>query len=198
MKYRETGHERETPSAFFIRKTELLNIVYSLSNSQVIMEVMGSAPADWATIINTQLCENVVEFQGSIRYHEDSLMRLPSSYRSRFRNYSSNRPEVNPGPASNQRTYVAETRQEESRKYPYPKDDTNVSKGRTPAMKGLSPCMNCGSGNHWSRECKFWAKRPTTARTRLSSCTMEELEEMDAHDTGYLEEIEESEGESKN
>lgn len=113
--------------------------MYNLSDSQIIMEVMGSAPPDWATIINTQLCEDVVEFQGSIRYHKDSLMQLPSSYCSRFRNYTSNR---DAAPISGQHSYfvekqveetflpseeictfLGETRKEEPRTYPFPRDN---------------------------------------------------------------------------
>jgi hypothetical protein len=74
--FREIGHSKETPSRYFIRKTELLMTVYELSDSELIMEVMDGAPANWNTVLNTQNYANVVEFQSAIRYHEDTLLRL--------------------------------------------------------------------------------------------------------------------------
>ncbi|THV00441.1 hypothetical protein K435DRAFT_597783, partial [Dendrothele bispora CBS 962.96] len=76
--YRELGHEQETPSEYFIRKNDLLTTVYDLSDSEIIMEVMNGAPANWATILTTQLYETAVEFQSAIRYHEDILLSLDS------------------------------------------------------------------------------------------------------------------------
>ncbi|KAJ6523737.1 hypothetical protein B0H19DRAFT_1276827 [Mycena capillaripes] len=55
--YREAGHGRERPTQYFIRKTDLLNTVYTLSDSEIILH-------------------DVVEFQSAIRFHEESLMRL--------------------------------------------------------------------------------------------------------------------------
>ncbi|THU95218.1 hypothetical protein K435DRAFT_562982, partial [Dendrothele bispora CBS 962.96] len=74
--YRELGHEQETPSEYFIRKNDLLTKVYDLSDSEIIMEVMNGAPANWATILTTQLYETAVEFQSAIWYHEDILLSL--------------------------------------------------------------------------------------------------------------------------
>jgi hypothetical protein len=42
--YREAGHGREKPTQYFIRKTELLNTVYTLSDSEIILHVMDGAP----------------------------------------------------------------------------------------------------------------------------------------------------------
>lgn len=38
-RYREAGFTRETLSEYFIRKNELLTIVYNLDNSEIIMEI---------------------------------------------------------------------------------------------------------------------------------------------------------------
>ncbi|KAJ7600354.1 hypothetical protein C8J56DRAFT_1037962 [Mycena floridula] len=64
--YRERGHERETPSEYFIRKNELLSTVYDLDASQIILDVMDGAPANWNTILNTQMYEDEVQFQLAI------------------------------------------------------------------------------------------------------------------------------------
>lgn len=65
-------------------------------------------------------------------------------------------------------------------------------------MKGMNLCLNCGSPNYWSRECKFWVKKPFSARTRLAIYSWEELEEIDEHEDTYLEMMNENDEESKN
>ncbi|KAJ7133116.1 hypothetical protein C8R44DRAFT_870553 [Mycena epipterygia] len=49
--YREQGHGRETPGDYYIRKVELLTMVYTLDDSTLIMEVMEGAPATWNTVL---------------------------------------------------------------------------------------------------------------------------------------------------
>ncbi|KZS86483.1 hypothetical protein SISNIDRAFT_393534, partial [Sistotremastrum niveocremeum HHB9708] len=73
-RYREPGHAKETPSEYYIRKAELLNLLFNLSDSEIIMEIMNGAPAHWTSILTPHLCRDVVTFQASIKYHEDSLM----------------------------------------------------------------------------------------------------------------------------
>lgn len=52
--YRDFGHTKETPSEYYIRKTELLTTVYQMEDSELIMQVMDGAPATWNTILTTQ------------------------------------------------------------------------------------------------------------------------------------------------
>ncbi|KAJ7589499.1 hypothetical protein C8J56DRAFT_1049146 [Mycena floridula] len=77
--YRDSGNQQETPSEYFIWKNFLLTQVSELTDSEIIMEVMDRAPANWTTILTTQAYADVVEFQAAIRYHEDSLLSLESS-----------------------------------------------------------------------------------------------------------------------
>jgi hypothetical protein len=62
---------------YFIRKSELLQLVYNLSDSEVIMEVMDGAPPSWATIIGPHHCRHLVEFSAAIKYHELYLENQP-------------------------------------------------------------------------------------------------------------------------
>jgi hypothetical protein len=75
--YREPGHSSESPTTFFIRKSELLSLVYKMSDSEIIMEVMNSAPAFWSTIIDPHRCRDLIEFSAAIKYHEVSLEHSP-------------------------------------------------------------------------------------------------------------------------
>ncbi|KAJ7652816.1 hypothetical protein DFH06DRAFT_1418481 [Mycena polygramma] len=86
--YREAGHGREKPTQYFIRKTDLLNTVYTLSDSEIILHVMDGAPTLWNTILTTQLYQDVVEFQSAIRFHEEALMKLDAREKERpYREY---------------------------------------------------------------------------------------------------------------
>ncbi|THU95133.1 hypothetical protein K435DRAFT_605497, partial [Dendrothele bispora CBS 962.96] len=75
-KYRESGYSRETPGEYYVRKTNLLSIVYDLDDSELISEVMEGAPPEWATILTTQSYTTAMQFQQAIRYHEHTLMEL--------------------------------------------------------------------------------------------------------------------------
>ena len=66
MYYQETGYQRETPSEYYIRKSELLNTIYSLDDSELILEIMEGAPACWNTILTTQLYIDAIKFQEAI------------------------------------------------------------------------------------------------------------------------------------
>ncbi|KAJ7337388.1 hypothetical protein DFH08DRAFT_1082674 [Mycena albidolilacea] len=74
--YRQSGHTREKPSEYFIRKRELLSSVYSFEDTAIISEVMNGAPGSWCTVLDTQKYDNIVDFHGAIVFHEDTLMDL--------------------------------------------------------------------------------------------------------------------------
>ncbi|PBK68346.1 hypothetical protein ARMSODRAFT_988805 [Armillaria solidipes] len=66
---------------YYIRKSEMLNTTFDLLDSELIAQVMNSAPAAWSTVLTTQLYQSTVEFQSSIRYHEDQLLRLDPNFK---------------------------------------------------------------------------------------------------------------------
>ncbi|KAJ7120349.1 hypothetical protein C8R44DRAFT_623658, partial [Mycena epipterygia] len=184
--YRDSGHSRETPSEYFIRKTELLNTVYTMDDSEIILEVMDGAPSTWNTILTTQMYRDIVEFQSAIRYHEDALMKLDrhdreSNYRERERDrdrdYQRN----------NIRTARVNLVGWSANLGPpkFPKDDRNVSKKATPESKGARPCRHCGSGKHWDNECKHSFKGNRAARTNLATSTSDDLNAQEEYDDLY-------------
>ena len=75
--YREPGHSSESPTAYYIRKSELLLLVYQMNNSEIMMEIMNGAPTFWGTIIDPHCCWNLVEFAAAIKYYEESLENTP-------------------------------------------------------------------------------------------------------------------------
>ncbi|PBK84570.1 hypothetical protein ARMGADRAFT_943296, partial [Armillaria gallica] len=75
-KYRQPGHTRESPSDYYIWKSELVNTAFTLTDSEVISQVMDGAPLNWNIVLTVQLYKTAVEFQASIRFHEDQLLQL--------------------------------------------------------------------------------------------------------------------------
>ncbi|THH23196.1 hypothetical protein EUX98_g7980, partial [Antrodiella citrinella] len=55
VRFRDATHPRETPSQYFIRKQELLELVYEYSDAEIIAEVMAGAPHSWKTLLTPRL-----------------------------------------------------------------------------------------------------------------------------------------------
>lgn len=176
--YRDQGHARESPSEYYIRKAELLNTVYTMNDSEVILEVMEGAPASWNTVLTTQLYTDVIEFQSTIRFHEDTLMRLDPTTATSYRRDRYEAPPFrdsprDPIPFRDSRNFnprvnlVGSSKGLEPPKFP--RDDSNISKrSATPEDKGAQPCRHCGSGKHWDNECKYAFKGNRAARANLA------------------------------
>ncbi|KAF7372967.1 TY3B-TY3B protein [Mycena sanguinolenta] len=197
--YQQAGHARETPSQYYIRKTELLNMVRTLEDSELILEVMDGAPSTWNTILTTQFYKSAVEFQAAIRYHEDALMKLDKDEK----NYSYRERERDRDREKDRESYPRAARvnlvgwSANLPTPPFPKDDRNVSKKATPESKGARPCRHCGSGKHWDNECKHSYRGNRAARANLASATGEDRDAQGAYDDLYYGLGDESEDESE-
>jgi len=80
MRYREPGHSQESPSEYYIRKVEILSLVYNFTPSQVMAEVLQKAPCLWSTVLNPRNYATLAEFQTAIKYHEDLLIEFGEKY----------------------------------------------------------------------------------------------------------------------
>ena len=88
--YRDANNGRETPSEYVIRKLELLQFVYNYTDRELINEIMEGAPSYWMPFITPHLFQNLEEFQLSVKFHEDSLLKLGNSDNSYNRQGSQN------------------------------------------------------------------------------------------------------------
>ena len=77
-RFRETSHQRESPSEYVIRKLELIGLVYNYTNSETIQAIMEEVPDSWASILNPQYLKSITEFQNAVKYHEETLVKLES------------------------------------------------------------------------------------------------------------------------
>ncbi len=188
--YREAGHSQEKPSEFYIRKSQLLSLVLDLTDSQIIMEVMNSAPSTWTSILTTHLYQSVVEFQTALKFHEDALIR--SGYEPRRNDYNPSGFTRNTPPSQNRgnfRNQGSSNSNPKVRTYavgwtpilgkpPFPRDDSNISKRKqTPGQAGARPCRHCGSLMHWDSECKYAHEGNKKARANVARHT-DEYEEL--------------------
>ncbi len=191
MRYREVGHSRELPSQYFIRKRELLELVYDSSESELITDIMAGAPLAWRTILTPRLYRTTADLQSAIKLHEDDLLELENVFASRggpsYREY---KPQP-PTPPYRARTNLVGWSKGTSTP-PFPKDDHNVSARATPESKGARPCQYCGSGKHWDRECKHARQGTKRARANFVSLDTDELEAQEQYDAVYYDELSDS------
>jgi hypothetical protein len=61
-RFRETGHQQESPSKYVIRKMELLMLVDSYSDTEMIQAIMMEVLGMWASIIIPQYQKTLGEF----------------------------------------------------------------------------------------------------------------------------------------
>jgi hypothetical protein len=190
-KYRESGHASETPTEYVIRKLELMSYVYNYTTSQTMSEILTKAPRMWSTVVNPRNFKDLASFQTAIKYHEDLLIDLGERYdkyerRNQPHQSSSRSYKVDSKPRF-KGTRIKDSKGKSSRNYaigwnnpkqsyPHPKDDSNVSKGKTPADYGARGCIFCGSKKHWDCDCKHF-KDDTIhkARTMFTDCTSDEM-----------------------
>ncbi len=207
-RYRERGHDQERPSDYCIRKQQLLSVTHELTQSELISEIMAGAPSSWLSLLHTELYATVEQLLNAIQYHElaltnHSLLGSSSAVRSmekrlerleakgeRKSSSSSARP-VNRF-SRPPRAYATEANLKPSPKpvkeHPFAKDDSRVSKGRTPKDLGIRGCRYCGSLNHWDKDCRHATKNPKRTgrpRANLASISDESVSEEETYDALY-------------
>ncbi|KAJ2923543.1 hypothetical protein H1R20_g13551, partial [Candolleomyces eurysporus] len=190
-RYRETGHGRESPSEYFIRKLELLQLNFNYTDRELINQVMAGCPAHWTPILTPHLFHHIEQLQAAVKFHEDLLLRMdpfkynePSNFQPRFnpRNpfnqFRNQRATANLGEGNSRSTGGLP-------RPLFPKDDSNVSKRATPESLNKRPCRHCGSAKHWDYECKYSRRGEKAARANLVSLDEEDLEEQASYDETY-------------
>lgn len=50
--------------------------MYNYTDKELINEIMEGTPSYWTLIITPHLFQNLEEFQLSVKFHEDSLIKL--------------------------------------------------------------------------------------------------------------------------
>jgi hypothetical protein len=55
-----------------------MGLVYNYINSETIQAIMEEVPDSWASILNPQYLKFIMEFQNTVKYHEETLAKLES------------------------------------------------------------------------------------------------------------------------
>ena len=157
--YRESGYSQESPVQYVIRKLKLLRLVYEYTDSQLIVEIMSTAPRYWNQVLDPQRCIDLDDFMSGIKYHEEALVGTYSSMdlnmERRLRQVEAAlqpqqyRPRRNFRPNSNQRRDPVTVNVNLVGSHPslgppqFPRDDSVVSKGKSPEDVNACPCRHC-------------------------------------------------------
>ncbi|KAF9001109.1 hypothetical protein BDQ17DRAFT_1244769 [Cyathus striatus] len=168
-KYREFNYCGETPSEYYIRKTELLKTGSDYSDRQLIDEVLSGAPLIWGTVLTPHIYYTAEEFQIAIKLQEKILLRYDATGQPfQFNDYST-QPRQNPrNPFNKTQARTNLVGWSKSTANPqYPKDDSIVSKNGTPESNNARPCRHCGSRKHWDYDCKYSRKGMKKVRTNM-------------------------------
>ena len=196
--YRDRGHSNESPSDYYIRKLELMELVFDYTEEELISQILASAPAIWCSLLSPHTIKRLGELQDYIRFYEDTLERLGATtdddYRTRYSRPNPVRPPNNTRPErTSARANVAQAPTRRSSGnfsppaggYPFPRDDSTVSKRQTPEAAKMRPCRHCGSPKHWDYECKYSRRGERQARVNHVSFSVEEADEQEEYDEYY-------------
>jgi hypothetical protein len=206
--YREPKHSHETPFEYAVRKHRALDFAHDWSISNIIKEIMSKAPKNWKFQLKTTRYKSIEQLKNALKANQAYLIEAGETEgwpRSRYtlgkdphdrqvaripkrRPYGAVQtfttdtkpvPRSNPGFPAGWGNY----------KPPFPKDDKTVSKGRTPEMMGGRPCRNCGSRNHWDKDCKHNKQGSRQARVMFtefnSAALREELEYEEMYESRF-------------
>jgi hypothetical protein len=185
--YRDSGNEKETPSAYIMRKKSLLDLTFAYEDGELIVEIMNGAPHTWRTVIDTSTIFTYREFMIKIKYHEEMLSTMSrnsfssSAHRDSDRSHhiwKSKHSHKDKLKRLQAKAHAVSTPQKPA----YPKDDSNVSRKHTPESLNKRPCFHCGSGKHWDNECKYAKKNTKQARVHFSSIIDDELREQEEYE----------------
>ena len=211
MRYQQKDHDQETPTDYFHRKIELLQLVHDLMDLETIMEIMNGVPREWLPFIDTSRMLTVQDLLEALKYHEETLIHIASKdieRRLKALEFSSNQP-------FNRKAKVNIVETNFVKKKPFrkfnkklvgahksftkpqlPKRDDIVSKGKTPEQKGARPCHHCRSGKHWDFDHPFNGN-DRKAKTFLVDLDLEAKDTLVAYENCYYQDSEASEDEEE-
>ncbi|KDN33276.1 hypothetical protein RSAG8_13633, partial [Rhizoctonia solani AG-8 WAC10335] len=73
-KFRDKNYPYETPEEYVIRKMEALTMLSDWTDSELITEIMNSAPEHWSLYIDSSIVTTWDDFLDKVSWHEDKLL----------------------------------------------------------------------------------------------------------------------------
>ncbi|KAG8943828.1 hypothetical protein FRC03_002308 [Tulasnella sp. 419] len=69
---------------------------------------------------------------------------------------------------------------------PFAKDDSVISRGKTPEMVNARPCRHCGSLKHWDNDCRHACKGTKQVKANFVNPTTEYIAAQEEYEEAYL------------
>jgi hypothetical protein len=186
MHYRDKGHEDETPEDYVIRKEEALTGTCNWTDSELVFEIMNSAPKSWRTLIDTYTTTTYHDLLDQVSWFQADLMAVdctsnPNVQRQLDKMMTSIHKLENKNHSSSKvRSHKVDSKPIGWHKYlskpKFKRQDNNTSKKKTPKDVGARGCKYGGSLNHWDRECT----KPKTSDIKQAQAHATSLEDEEA------------------
>ncbi|QRV72120.1 Undecaprenyl phosphate-alpha-4-amino-4-deoxy-L-arabinose arabinosyl transferase [Ceratobasidium sp. AG-Ba] len=192
-KYRDSGHYKETPVQFALRKKKLIDMVENWNDLTVIAEVARSAPTQWRTIVNHEEIADWATYVTRIKEQEDLLQDWPKHHSSGHVSSDTVREVMKAIKAERHKRHghKANAHAVDSKGFkskgkqpdkfkgyrrPFNPDDSNVTKHKkgTPKSRGMRGCIHCGSKMHYDKECKHNKSNANNVQVYFAGTTEEE------------------------
>ncbi|QRW01322.1 Undecaprenyl phosphate-alpha-4-amino-4-deoxy-L-arabinose arabinosyl transferase [Ceratobasidium sp. AG-Ba] len=192
-KYRDSGHYKETPVQFALRKKKLIDMVENWNDLTVIAEVARSAPTQWRTIVNHEEIADWATYVTRIKEQEDLLQDWPKHHSSGHVSSDTVREVMKAIKAERHKRHGHKanahavdskgfkSKGKQSDKFkgyrrPFNPDDSNVTKHKkgTPKSRGMRGCIHCGSKMHYDKECKHNKSNANNVQVYFAGTTEEE------------------------
>ncbi|KAB5587895.1 Retrovirus-related Pol polyprotein [Ceratobasidium theobromae] len=192
-KYRQRGHEHETPEDYVIRKAKELTSFTDWTDMELMLEVMNGAPESWHVLVNPQRIPDWNTFLDEISWNQQQLMKLGHDLGGKgtssdiqrqldrmqstiHRLENSQRKSSRAAVRSHQVSSKPVGWNKNLPKAPHPRRDDIVSKGKTPKDKGARGCIHCSSLNHWDKDCAYHVKKSGRKFVRTNLVETEDLD----------------------
>ncbi|QRW04569.1 Undecaprenyl phosphate-alpha-4-amino-4-deoxy-L-arabinose arabinosyl transferase [Ceratobasidium sp. AG-Ba] len=192
-KYRDSGHYKETPVQFALRKKKLIDMVENWNDLTVIAEVARSAPTQWRTIVNHEEIADWATYVTRIKEQEDLLQDWPKHHSGGHVSSDTVREVMKAIKAERHKRHGHKanahavdskgfkSKGKQSDKFkgyrrPFSPDDSNVTKHKkgTPKSRGMRGCIHCGSKMHYDKECKHNKSNANNVQVYFAGTTEEE------------------------
>src|SRR6201996_5098971 len=191
--YRDSRNPYELPSDYYIRKKQILRVLFRMSTAEMIMEIMNGTPLEWRPILSPHLCKDLEQLQFAIKFHEETLLKFDEVHQGSSHQSSEEESEHHE-PHKIKPQFKACNGDKESTRNPHvynlvgssdkiqepkhSKDDSMVSKHSSPEDREALPCRRCGRDHYWDSECHY-STRNRVARIRFVDSGRDAQDEYD-------------------
>ncbi|QRW08790.1 Undecaprenyl phosphate-alpha-4-amino-4-deoxy-L-arabinose arabinosyl transferase [Ceratobasidium sp. AG-Ba] len=177
-KYRDSGHYKETPVQFALRKKKLIDMVENWNDLTVIAEVARSAPTQWRILIKEQedLLQDWPRHHSSGHVSSDTVREVMKAIKAERHKRHGHKANAHAVDSKGFKSKGKQSDKFKGYRRPFNPDDSNVTKHKkgTPKSRGMRGCIHCGSKMHYDKECKHNKSNANNVQVYFAGTTEEE------------------------